>query len=217
MAWPVFVLSLRLLYRRLGILFAGNVLWLLLSLPLVTWPAATGALFYLAHRVVLEERALDPDYARIGDFWVGFRLYGWRSTVLALLDVAVLFVLGVGFWFYNGSSVEPLRWLVGPISLIGLAWLGAQLYLFPLLIVAPEASPLVLARRALFTAIGNPLTSILLLVWLLMVVVVCVVLAGPVLLVLFALLAVTQTIALRFVRIQRGEIEPAIIQADDRR
>jgi uncharacterized membrane protein YesL len=214
LAWPVFLLSLRLLYRRLGILLAGNVLWLLLSLPVVTWPAATAALFYLVHRVILEERALDPDYARVSDFWVGFRRYGWQSTLVALLDVAVLFVLGVAFWFYNGSQIEPLRWLVGPIGLMGVAWLCAQLYLFPLLIVSPQMSPLALARLALFTAIGNPQTSVLLLVWLFIVTAVCVVLAGPVLFILFALLAVTQTMALRFIRIQRGEIEPAIMQPD---
>jgi len=81
LAWTAFRLSFSLLFHRIGILLVANVLWILVSLPLITLPAATGALFYLTHRVVREERALDPQPARIGDFWVGLRTYWLRSTL----------------------------------------------------------------------------------------------------------------------------------------
>lgn len=206
MALAVLSISARLLFRRMGILLVGNIFWLLLSLPLVTWPAATGALFYLAYRVVQEERAGDPHFARVGDFWEGFRRYWRQSTALVVLDLAAAFVLGTALWFYGGGKIEALGWLVGPIAVIGLAWLAAQLYLFPLLIVAPNESLFTLARTALLTAISYPLYTLTLLLLLLLLTAISIVLAGPVLLLLFAMLALTQTMALRLVRIHRGEI-----------
>jgi uncharacterized membrane protein YesL len=192
-----------------------NVLWLLISLFLITLPAATGALFYIAHCVIREERALDPEYAQLSDFWTGLRRYGWRSTLLMLLNLLVFFVIGVALWFYGGSQVEVVRWLVGPVALIGIVWLGAQLYLFPLLIVNPERSTLDIARHAALTAIGHPMYTLILFAILLIVTLVSTVLAGPVFLVLFSLLAVTQTMALRFIRVQRGEIPPARTEVEE--
>ncbi|HBY97958.1 MAG: YesL family protein [Ardenticatenaceae bacterium] len=211
MALAAFWLSARLLFRRMGILLVGNIFWFLLSLPLITWPAATGALFYLAYRVVQEERAGDPRFARIGDFWDGFRRYWRQSTALVALDLGALVVLGTALWFYGGDNIESLGWVVGPVAVISLAWLGAQLYLFPLLIVTPDQSLFGVLRTALLTAIGYPLYTLSLLLLLLFLTVVCALLAGPVLLLLFAMLALTQTVALRLVRIHRGEIPPGPI------
>jgi uncharacterized membrane protein YesL len=208
MAFSVLSSSAQILFRRMGILLVGNVLWLLLSIPIVTWPAATGALFHLAHRVVLEERGQDPRHARIGDFWDGFRQLWWKSTVLALLSSVITIILLSGLWFYATSSVEVLTWLVGPIGLITLAWLGALLYVFPRLIVSPGASPLANLRSAMLAAIGYPLFTSSLLVSLLALIALCVVLLGPVLFLLFSMLAVTQTVALRWTRIDRGELAP---------
>lgn len=209
-AWTVIKLTARLSWRRLGILLAGNLLWLLASIPIVTWPAATGALFYLAHRVVREERALDPDYAQIHDFWVGFRRYWQKSTVLALLDVIAFAVLAVALVFYGGSNVETLRWLAGPVVLIALVWLGAQMYLFPILIVAPERSIAQIIRTAVFTTLTYPGYSLAILLTSIVLTAVCIVLAaGPVVVILFSLLALLQTMALRLIRVHRGEIEPS--------
>ena len=63
-------------------------------------------------------------------------------------------------------------------------------------------------RRAFFLTLSYPLDTAMLLIWLILLIAVCVSLAGPVLFVLFALLALIQSIALRFIRIQRGEIPP---------
>ena len=71
----------------MGLLFAANLLWLGLSLLVVTWPAATAGLFYLARRLAEEELTADPQPAVIGDFWAGFRMYWRRSSVLAIGDL----------------------------------------------------------------------------------------------------------------------------------
>lgn len=207
-ATSAFFIALRLFYRRLGILLVANVLWIVSSLPLVTLPAATGALFYLAHRVVLEERQRDPHYARLGDFWAGFRRHAWRSTALWLLQLLSLLTILVAVRFYVFGPVQQLRWLIGPVILILLGWLGVQLYTFPLLIVFPERPVFQLIRRAFYYFVAYPLYSLLLVAWLLILTFVCVLLAGPVLLVLFSLLALVQTMSLRLLRVGEGEIEP---------
>lgn len=210
MAWTIFLLSVRLLYRRLGILLGANLLWLLCSLPLVTSPAATAGLFYLAHRVVREERALDPEFARLSDFWVGARRFGARATLLALGNFAALALLLVAFRFYWTSGVEWLRWVSGPVAVVGSLWATAQLYLFPLLVVSPDHSLAMIARRALFFALRHPMDSALLTIWLLIVAFVSTLLAGPVLFLLFAFVALTQTVALRIMRVRLGEIEATV-------
>lgn len=213
MAWSLVRLSVILFYRRVGILLVGNLLWLFVSLPIVTIPAATGALFYLIQRVIAEERELDPEWARRQHFWDGLRLYWRRATVLGYLDVAVLLLLLFTLRFYARSSVEPLYWLIGPVAILLLVFMGMQLYLFPLLLAYPEEAIGSLFRRAFFLTLSYPLDSMLLLVWLTILVGLCLLLAGPVLLVLFSLLALIQSMALRFIRIERGEIPPAKAEA----
>lgn len=190
----------------MGVFLAGNVLWLVVSLPLITLPAATGGLFYLVYRVVSEERDLDPKPAEIGDFWVGLRSYWQRSTLLGLLDFVALAMLLIALLFYLSSPIEPFRWFIGPVFLILIVFLGMQIYLFSLLIVSPEASIWSIFRQAFSLVLAYPLDNLLLLVSSIVLTAISFALAGPVLLLLFSLLALIQTIALRIVRIEQGEI-----------
>src|SRR3954454_15229384 len=123
MVWDSVSIAAGLIWRRIGLLVAANVLWLLLSLLIVTWPAATAGLFYLVQLVVREELEHEPLEARLSDFWDGFRQHWQRSSLVTILDVGVLFLIVVALVFYFRSSVEPLRWLVGPILLVWLVWL----------------------------------------------------------------------------------------------
>lgn len=201
----VMVLALQLFWRRLGLLLPANLLWLGLSLLVVTWPAATAGLFALAQRVAEEELTADPRPATLADFWAGFRGYWRRASVLAVADLLALTLIVVAVRFY-GTSEPPLTWLVGPLLLMGLAWAGAQLYVFPLLLHRPASSPLAVLREALLIAIGYPLNTLSLLATVLILAAAATILAGPVLLVFFAFLAMLQTIAVRSVLAQRGEI-----------
>src|SRR5215211_8829938 len=87
MVWESVSTASRLFWRHLGMLVMANILWLLLSLPIVTWPAATAGLFYLVRRVVQEELDAPLQEARLGDFWDGFRRYWPRSSVLSVIDL----------------------------------------------------------------------------------------------------------------------------------
>jgi uncharacterized membrane protein YesL len=196
LVWQSVSLAARLLWRRLPLLVLANILWLLLSLPIVTWPAATAGLFFLAGRVVREELDGDPDEARLRDFWDGVQQHWRRSTLLTLIDLAGLGAIAVALLFYSRNPVEPLRWLVGPIALVALAGVGAQLYLYPLLLRRPGQPPLAIAREAVLTAIGLPLLTLPLLLTSLVLAIAAVVLAGPVLLIFFSAMALLQTVAL---------------------
>lgn len=208
MAWTSIQLSFQIFYRRLGICLVGNILWLVVSIPVITIPAATGALFFLARRVVLEEQEQTQEYAKIGDFWVGLRSYWLVSTWLGLLDFAVLAVLIITLQFYLTRPEEPLRWLAGPVILILIIWLAMQLFLYPLLLDSPEKPILHIVREAFFLVLGHPLFCLVLVVAMLLLTAVSVALAGPVLLLLFSLLAIMQTVALHSIQIeQNNQIE----------
>ena len=209
MAWNILTLALRIFWRRLGLLLSANVIWLLASLPLVTLPAATAGLFALVGRVLAEELEPEQPPARLIEMWHGARRYGFRATLLVALDLAVLLVIGVALQFYGTSPVEVLRYLIGPIGLIGLAVLAAQLYVMPLLLVRETQPVLLVMREAFLMAIGYPAVTISLGLTLLVITLAAAVLAGPILLVYFAFLAVVQSVMLRDIRIRRGEIQPA--------
>ena len=205
MVWESVSTASRLLWRHLGLMVVANILWLLLSLPIVTWPAATAGLFSLVRRVVQEELEGSPREARLGDFWDGFKQYWLRSSLLAAIDLVGLGVIAVALVFYGGNTREPLRWLVGPIGLVGLVWITAQLYVYPLLLERTGSRPWQIMREALLIVIGYPLASLSLLVTVLVLLVAAVALAGPVLFVFFSALAMLQTVTLWQVLLHRGE------------
>ena len=205
MVWEIVSTAARLFWRHLGMLVAVNILWLLLSLPIVTWPAATAGLFHLVRRLVQEELEASPRDANLSDFWNGFRRYWLRSSMLTAIDLASGGLLAVALVFYGGSTQEPLRWLVGPIGLVALAWITAQLYVYPLLLQRPGSRPWEIMREALLIAVGYPLSSLSLLVTVLVLLIAAVALAGPVLFVFFSAISMLQTVALRQIMIQRGE------------
>lgn len=206
MPWDLFMLTLRVFWRRMGLFLTANLLWLAMSLLVVTWPAATAGLFHLARRVVEEELAADPRQAVIADFWEGFRQHWRRATLLTLIDLAALAVIAVSLRFYGEGTIAELGWLVGPITLVGLAWAGAQLYLFPLLLHRDDRSPLAVAREAFLMAISYPLLTLTLMLLTLVLAAGATILAGPILLLFFALMALIQTMMLRTLLAQRGEL-----------
>ena len=152
-----------LFWRHLGVMVLANILWLLLSLPIVTWPAATAGLFHLARRVIQEElEASDRDaISTIFGTDSGSMAFGAACFAIDLVGGGPDCRRARVLW---GKSQEPLRWLVGPIVLIGLAWITAQLYVYPLLLQRPGSNPWEIIREALLMAIGYALSSLSLLV-----------------------------------------------------
>jgi hypothetical protein len=89
--------------------------------------------------------------------------------------------------------------------LIGLGWITAQLYVYPLLLERLTSRPWEVMREALLMAIGYPLSSLSLLVTVIVLTIAAVALAGPVLFVFFSAIAMLQTVMVRQVLLHRGE------------
>ena len=157
----------------------------------------------MVQRVVAEEEDRSPEWSSHKDFWVGLRKYWLRSTLLVLLNLAVLAVLLVSLRFYMIRPEEYLRWLAGPILLLLLVFVCMQLYMFPLLLQYPEQSVLHVFRQGFLLLLAFPVHSIVLVLLMVVLTVIFAVLAGPVIFLLFSLLAVIQTIALRAIRIEK--------------
>ena len=193
-AWLVFTASARLSFRRIGLLMVANILWWLLSLPLITWPPATAGLYHVARRLTHLEESEQTTWRH---FFEGLRIYGLRSWQLMAADAAMGAVLVVTFLFYLGQSYLALRLLSIPILYFMTLWGGMQLYLFPLLIEQEDKRVALVFKNAFVLALGNPSFTFLLGLLLTAVTVIGVTLAGPVLFVLISFLAVTETLALQ--------------------
>ncbi len=189
-ALAVWIAAARLTFHRIGALMIANVIWWGLTLPVITWPPATAGLYHLAWAL----RGPEGETTTWRAFWVGFRAYLWRSWGLMAADLALGGVLTIGLLFYLARS-GPVYWLWVPTAWFLALWLGVQLYLWPLFISQPEASLALLFRNALALVLHAPGFTVALAALLGATALIGLILAGPVLLILVAFLAVAQTMA----------------------
>lgn len=105
-----------------------NVIWFILSIPVVTIIPASAGLFYATNKLAHGKSA---DWHTVIE---GFRLYFWRSWLWGLLNLAVIVILGSNLLFYSINGADwsiAARIMVGAVILI---WLALQLHTFPLLL-----------------------------------------------------------------------------------
>ena len=141
-------------YYGLIPLFTINLVWFLLSLPIVTIFPATGGLYY----AVLElERENSADW---GTVWVGVKKHWWLSLKWGLLIlVSYIFMVG-NIWFYlnldQGWSVFPLT-----ISIVVLIlWSTVTQFGFPLLLLQEEKKIFLAIRNAYVIVMRKPLSAL---------------------------------------------------------
>ncbi len=118
--------SLRHLNDWASLYVWANILWLILSLPIITAPAAWAGLVRMS-RVAHTQPTAD-----IGEFWAGFRESIGRGVIISVANALFIFINVVNFTSYlgaNGLIFDVLRaiWI-----LIGLIWFTVQFYLWPL-------------------------------------------------------------------------------------
>lgn len=106
-----------------------SVLWLVVSLPVITVGASTTALFAVIHRYIrLEEGSLWQT------FWQAFRENFKRSSLCWLIALAVLALLTLDALVFrtmalNGQLLGRLYWLILLLIGIALTW-GAYLFCY---------------------------------------------------------------------------------------
>lgn len=133
-----------------------SLMWLGLSLPLATAPAAALALFYVGNRLAHG----DPTDPR--DFWQAFRRYFFKSWRWGILQLAVLFfligdILLVGRQ-YGASSTGQL--VQGFYLALLAGWLLLQIYTLAFVFEQEEFNFRLALRNGIVMMGHNPFFSI---------------------------------------------------------
>jgi uncharacterized protein DUF624 len=128
-----------------------NLVWFVVSLPIVTAIPATGGLFYATNKLAHGHRA---DWHTLIE---GFRLYFWQSWVVGLANVAVIAVFSTNFLLYSFGN---LVWARGLVIVLALLWLALQIYLFPLLIEQEDPHLRLALRNSLVIILKRPLFTL---------------------------------------------------------
>jgi len=116
------------LYYDLVPLVSLNIIWFLLTLPIVTaFPAAAG-LYYATNQLAHQKGA------GWKTFFDGFRIHFWLSWRWGLLNVIIILVAVSNIKFYGQLEAEWSVWLRGVIIGLSILWGIIQLYTFPFLL-----------------------------------------------------------------------------------
>lgn len=127
----------------------GNVLWLLLALPLVTSTAAWMALIRLGY-LIPRQPGVTMD-----EFWSTFRALWRKGIPLALINLVVIYVNGTNlllFWNSPGLLALALRisWII-----VLLTWFALQLFAYPLYFAMDKPTFIGAFRNAVVMLLQN--------------------------------------------------------------
>ncbi len=131
-----------------------NVIWFLISLPIVTAIPATGGLIYATNKLA------NGHSANWRTLLEGFRLYFWRSWIIGIANVLLVAIFSTNFIFYSFADSEWVVWARGMIIVLALFWLAVQIYMFPLLIEQEHPRTQLALRNSLVIIIKRPLFTL---------------------------------------------------------
>lgn len=155
------IYGLRIGLRGLSHLFAhsyvyiwGNIAWLLLSLLIVTAPAAWAGLTRLGYHMHRHPTA------EFDQFWQGFRANLRLTLLLAIIGFILVFINVSNLFVYRfatGWEATALRafWIAAL-----LIWFAPQLYVFPILHAMEQPSLRGAYRNAFVMMLLNPLFTL---------------------------------------------------------
>jgi uncharacterized membrane protein YesL len=131
-----------------------NLVWFVVSLPIVTAIPATGGLIYATNKLAHGRSA---DWRTLFE---GLRQYFWQSWIIGLANVAVIGVFSTNFLLYSFDASNRVVWARGLVIILALFWLALQIYLFPLLIEQERPDLGTALRNALVIIIKRPLFTL---------------------------------------------------------
>ena len=181
-------------FSHLALSFGGNVLAMLLSLPIVLVSIVVAFVVHSLSLVplgiallvgalpnpacmglqTLARELARGDTADFGEQWQGLRMY-WRVSLRAWsIAAAIAIICVLNMAFYATQAANPatrLHAVAAPLfvvwTLILLLWLGVHLYVAPLLLAQAEARVLLAYRNAAVIMLSRPVASLTVsLVWL---------------------------------------------------
>jgi uncharacterized membrane protein YesL len=142
------------LYVRSIDLITANVVWFLLSLPLITAFPATAGLYHAMNHFA---------HGRVGNgrvVWEGFRAHFWLSWKWGLANLAVFGILWVNIQFYGSLDAGWAVWARAFLIILFMLWGVLQLYTFPLLLEQEDQRIRTALRNSMVLFIRRPLQTI---------------------------------------------------------
>ena len=141
--------------RDIGVFLAiYNLLWFLVSVPVVTAPPATAALYAITREMGYRNSVVWLDFFRMMRryFWVGWR---W-----ALLNLAAVVIYAANLMFYAQSD-PPADFLGrGFWTAAFILWLVVQMYCFPVLLEQERPAIRTALRNALVLVLRHPIYTL---------------------------------------------------------
>lgn len=118
-------------WDKAGTFVLSNMLWLLFSLPVVTLPAATAALF-----ATLAPLSRGQQVEPLAAFWRAFREHWRKSSIIGGIDLLVfgIIILNLSIFGRMDGNQPMMRASQILTVFVGVAALMVNLYLWPLLI-----------------------------------------------------------------------------------
>jgi len=175
--------GLRFYERYTYLYLQANLVFVVLCLPVVTAPAAYGAMIHMAN--VAHKRT----FTSFAEFWEAFR-YGFRrSLILGVLNAVFFIIIYVNFSYFASQQTLPFVLLRVVWTILLILWTCMQIYVWPLLELMDPADPILALRNAALMVFANPVFSLVLLAVVLAAFVFSSVLVAPLLLFFFGLLA----------------------------
>jgi uncharacterized membrane protein YesL len=144
----------------------GNLLWVILSLPVITAPAAWAAL------VKMSFLTQTTPSGGVGDMWEAFRFYLRQGLIMGVVNIILVGVTVynlAAYWNDNSTVFVVLR---GLWFLILAVWLLVQFYMWPLYFAMKQPSLGGALRNAVVMVLLNP--GFTLALWLVVILVVVV-------------------------------------------
>ncbi len=128
-----------------------STVWVLAQVTVALGPPVTAALFHVAH-----EQAHDrlPSWQKFKD---GFTLYWRRGWIVGVVYDLVLIVTLVDLWFYVRHFQGTWKYLFFLWVYVLIIWMGASLYIWPMVVGMEEFSIVTVLQNALLLTLGFPL------------------------------------------------------------
>jgi uncharacterized membrane protein YesL len=127
-----------------------NLVWLGLSILIVTFPPATAALFEATREVA---RGRSPGVRYLLD---GVRRHFWRAWTWALVNVAVGATIVISVAYYGAVDAPWAGPVQGIVVVLAVLWIVAQLLVWPYVFAQEQPRLRQAFRNAVFTVLGAP-------------------------------------------------------------
>jgi hypothetical protein len=195
------------------VLGSADLIWalavgLVLALPL---PIVSGALCFVTNQVARGKTA------QWGMFAAGLRRYWVKSLAVAGINLVVLFLIATNIQFYGfilegtWTNFALSAWLV-----VGMYWLIAQIFWFPMILEMESEKLLLGLRNALAMVLVSPVFSLTLAIVVAVLGLLCVILSVPAVLIMASLLLLIGNHATRsrLAHVKKKPYRPGMIEED---